>query len=451
MTFPRYPQYKDSGVEWLGEVPAHWTLPKLKHFTKFFGGGTPSRENLSFWNGDIPWVSPKDMKAERIQGAEECITETGLMNSTSSLLPAGMILLVVRSGILKHTIPVAINEVPVALNQDMKALSFDEGSCLNAFFLRWVQGLNAPLLLAWAKQGATVESIEQAYLAESIVPLPPFTEQQTIAAFLDRETAKIDALIAEQQRLIELLKEKRQAVISHAVTKGLNPDAPMKDSGIEWLVEVPAHWEIKRLKFIADVQSGVAKGKDNSRQETIEVPYLRVANVQDGFLDLETVTTIEIPASSLERYLLRVGDVLMNEGGDYDKLGRGHIWNGEIEPCIHQNHVFAIRPRGLSSEWLNEITGSDYAQFYFMTRSKQSTNLASISSTNIMELPVVIPSITEQQQILMSLSDQRNRFDTLTAEAQRAIALLQERRTALISAAVTGKIDVRSFSLKETA
>jgi type I restriction enzyme S subunit len=446
MTFPRYPDYKDSGVEWLGEVPAHWTLPKLKHFTKFFGGGTPSRENLSFWNGDIPWVSPKDMKAERIHGAEECITETGLMNSTSSLMPAGMILLVVRSGILKHTIPVAINDVPAALNQDMKALSFDEGSCLNAFLLRWVQGLNDLLLLVWAKQGATVESIEHAYLAETVVPLPPFTEQQTIANFLDRETAKIDSLIAEQQRLIELLKEKRQTVISHAVTKGLNPETPMKDSGIEWLGEVPAHWEVKRLRFIAEIQSGIAKGKDNSGQETIEVPYLRVANVQDGFLDLESVTTIEIPANSLDRYRLRVGDVLMNEGGDYDKLGRGHIWNGEIEPCIHQNHVFAIRPKSLSSEWLNEITGSDYAQFYFMTHSKQSTNLASISSTNIMELPVVLPPPTEQQQILTAIRNQRIKLDNLTAEAQRAIELLKERRAALISAAVTGKIDVRGLA-----
>jgi type I restriction enzyme, S subunit len=160
MSFPRYECYKDSGVEWLGEVPEHWSLPKLKHFTYFSGGGTPSRDNLSFWNGDIPWVSPKDMKAERIHSAEECITETGLKNSSSSLLPIGMALLVVRSGILKHTIPVAINEVPVALNQDMKALSFAHATCLNTFFLRWVQGLNDLLLLAWAKQGATVESIE---------------------------------------------------------------------------------------------------------------------------------------------------------------------------------------------------------------------------------------------------------------------------------------------------
>jgi type I restriction enzyme S subunit len=287
------------------------------------------------------------------------------------------------------------------------------------------------------------KNISYQQFGQIIVPVIPLPEQTQIAAFLDRETAKIDELVAEQRRLMELLKEKRQAVISHAVTQGLNPDAPMKPSGIEWLGEVPAHWTVIALKRIADVQTGVAKGKDNSSRTTITVPYLRVANVQDGYLDLETVTTIEIPAEDLERYALKPGDVLMNEGGDFDKLGRGHVWDGQIDPCITQNHVFAVRPRQVSSAWLNAVTGSDFAQFYFMTRSKQSTNLASISSTNLMELPVILPPVNEQRAILSFIADQTSRFDTLTAEAQRAIDLLQERRTALISAAVTGQIDVR--------
>jgi hypothetical protein len=146
---------------------------------------------------------------------------------------------------------------------------------------------------------------------------------------------------------------------------------------------------------------------------------------------------------NLRAYALKPGDVLMNEGGDFDKLGRGHVWGGQIDPCITQNHVFAVRPRQVSSEWLNAVTGSDFAQFYFMTRSKQSTNLASISSTNLMELPVILPPVNEQRAILSFIADQTSRLDTLTAEAQRAIDLLQERRTALISATVTGQIDVR--------
>ena len=250
---------------------------------------------------------------------------------------------------------------------------------------------------------------------------------------------------------MKLLAEKRQAVISHAVTKGLNPNAKMQDSGIEWLGEVPAHWEVKRLKFVATVQTGIAKGKDNTGKDLISVPYLRVANVQDGYLDLEDVAIIEIPQESLDRYRLQSGDVLMNEGGDFDKLGRGHVWQCEVDPCIHQNHVFAVRPHSVSSEWLNLVTGTNYAQFYFMTRSKQSTNLASISSTNVMELPVVCPPDDEQATIANLLNSESAQFDLLTTESNRAIALLQERRSALISAAVTGKIDVRQLAEKEDA
>lgn len=179
-SFLKYPAYKDSGVEWLGEVPEHWDLHKLKYIARFSGGGTPSRENLAYWNGDIPWVSPKDMKVEVILGAEESITAEGLQNSTTSLVSPGGILIVVRSGILKHTIPVAINNVEVALNQDMKALRFNPEVALFDFFLRWVQGFNNQLLHVWLKQGATVESIEQEYLSDTTVPMPDIDEQRVI-------------------------------------------------------------------------------------------------------------------------------------------------------------------------------------------------------------------------------------------------------------------------------
>jgi type I restriction enzyme S subunit len=219
----------------------------------------------------------------------------------------------------------------------------------------------------------------------------------------------------------------------------------MKDSGIEWLGEVPEHWEVVALKRVAAVQTGIAKGKDNSGIETIDVPYLRVANVQDGYIDLSEVATIDIPIELLDRYRLQPGDVLMNEGGDFDKLGRGHIWDGQIDPCIHQNHVFAVRPHSMLSSWLNLVTSSDYAQFYFMSKSKQSTNLASISSTNLMELPVTVPPEQEQAQTVDFVYQQVARLDELTREAQSAIILFNERRAALISAAVTGKFDVRGL------
>jgi len=193
-----YPEYRDSGVEWLGELPEPWALVPLKYLARFSGGGTPSRDVTAFWSGDIPWVSPKDMKVKNIGKTEEYLTELGLENSTASLVAKGALLLVVRSGILKHTIPVAMNSVPVALNQDMKALRV-EGRRLSARYLMYVvEGKNNELLQEWAKQGATVESIEQEYLENSEFPVPALREQSVIANFLDHETAKIDTLIEKQ-------------------------------------------------------------------------------------------------------------------------------------------------------------------------------------------------------------------------------------------------------------
>lgn len=421
MSFPRYPKYKDSGVEWLGEVPEHWDVCALKRLVRMQSGESITADSIEE-TGEFP-----------VFGGN------GLRGYTSRFTHDGKFVLIGRQGALCGNINYAsgkfwASEHAVVVSPVHQLEPLWLGEVLRAMNLNQYS-------VAAAQPGLSVDLIGRLGIV-----VPPAAEQAAIAAFLDRETAKIDALIAEQQRLIELLKEKRQAVISHAVTKGLNPEAPMKDSGIEWLGEVPAHWQVIALKRVADVRTGVAKGKDNGSKATVVVPYLRVANVQDGYLDLETVATIEIPADDLARYALRPGDVLMNEGGDFDKLGRGHIWEGQIDPCITQNHVFAVRPRKISSAWLNLVTGSDFAQFYFMTRSKQSTNLASISSTNLMELPVILPPVEEQHEILSFVSSQTFRFDALTTEAQRAIDLLQERRTALISAAVTGQIDVRQLN-----
>lgn len=275
---------------------------------------------------------------------------------------------------------------------------------------------------------------------------PHVEGQKVIANFLDHETTKIDTLIEKQQQLIQLLKEKRQAVISHAVTKGLNPNAPMRDSGVEWLGEVPEHWIVRRLKHTSKLQSGIPKGKDLTGKASISVPMLRVANVQDGFLDLNDVHEMAIEPDQLKRYELEFGDVLMNEGGDNDKLGRGAVWESEIAPCIHQNHVFAIRPFSVEPEWLDLVTRASYAKFHFFRVAKQSTNLASISSTNIKETPLVIPPEKERSEIINYVNQKNDAFEKIEQKCADQISLLQERRTALISAAVTGKIDVRDYA-----
>ncbi|MGO4396177.1 restriction endonuclease subunit S [Variovorax sp. M-6] len=447
MSLPRYSAYKDSGVQWLGEVPTEWGVAPLKRGYGVVGGSTPKSEVEDYWDGKFIWVTPADLSrlaTFEIADSLRKITEQGLQSCGTTIVPRGSIVLSTRAPIGS----LGIAAVELCTNQGCKALVPRSGqlSRFTAYFLSVAtEALNV------RGKGTTFLELSADELAAFRIPSPTTSEQEAVSAFLDRETAKIDALVAEQKRLIALLKEKRQAVISHAVTKGLDPKVPMKDSGVEWLGEVPAHWKTVPLKFVATVQTGIAKGKDNTGKETTTVPYLRVANVQDGYLALDDMASIEIPASDVPRYLLRSGDVLMNEGGDFDKLGRGHIWRAEIEPCIHQNHVFAVRPHGISPEWLNTITGSAYAQFYFMTRSKQSTNLASISSSNIMDLPIVLPPIAEQVAILDFIGRQAAQLDELSQQAQTAVGLLQERRTALISAAVTGKIDVRGAVTEEVA
>ncbi len=208
---------KDSGVEWLGEVPAHWGLRPLKYQCRFSGGGTPSKENLEYWNGEIPWVSPKDMKKFWISDAEDKITEIAVRESSTNIVPPGALLMVVRSGILQRTLPVAINTAPVALNQDMKALRFEvEGMAEFVAFL--IAGFEHSVLLAWRKQGATVESIEHEYLANAIIPIPPLEEVEEILNEIRVSEAKFDALARESASLVVSLQERRSALISAAVT-----------------------------------------------------------------------------------------------------------------------------------------------------------------------------------------------------------------------------------------
>lgn len=207
---------------------------------------------------------------------------------------------------------------------------------------------------------------------------------------------------------------------------------------------MPEHWAVGKLRWQAKLQGGVALGRDLTEANTVLLPYLRVANVQDGYVDLDEVKRIEFLVSEVERYLLSPGDVLMNEGGDSDKLGRGTVWDGAINPCVHQNHVFAIRSSvHLTPEWLALFTASFGDKSYFFLRSKQSTNLASISASNIKDIHLPLPPTDEQRAICGSVGEMTGRYDDLILTTQRSIHLLAEHRSALITAAVTGQIDAR--------
>ena len=231
------------------------------------------------------------------------------------------------------------------------------------------------------------------------IPLPPLSEQRAIARVLRVVQGAKEAT----EQVAAAARDLKKSMMHRLFAYGPATGAPNDDGRIETeFGEVPAHWEIQALSECGVIQSGVAKGRRLGSSETVEVPYLRVANVQDGFLDLQEIKTMSLRADELSRYALRSGDVLLTEGGDFDKLGRGYIWRGQIDPCVHQNHIFAVRPdpTKASPEYLSYLVQSPYARRYFLKVAHRTTNLASINKTKLGDFPVLLAPPEEQALVV---------------------------------------------------
>jgi type I restriction enzyme S subunit len=284
-----------------------------------------------------------------------------------------------------------------------------------------------------------------------MIPVPPQDEQQQISRYLDWQTSKINQFIKAKKKLIALLKEQKQNIINEAVTKGINQDVEMKDSGVAWLGNVPEHWNVLPIKRFVVLQNGITLGANYYGQEAIEKPYLRVANVQNGHFDLRVVKTISIPVSDVFRYLLRAGDVLITEGGDLDKLGRGEVWEDQVEGCLHQNHIFCVRTNEdiMLPKYLSIILNARPGREYFMLTAKKTTNLASTNSSKVKAFHTTVPPLEEQEAIVRHIEKETALIDKTIARTEREIELIQEYRIRLVSDAVTGKIDVRSVEIPD--
>jgi type I restriction enzyme S subunit len=441
MSFARYPTYKDSGVEWLGEVPGHWDVKKFRHLfresaEKIEDEVVGPMLSVSGYRG----IEVKEYDDEnRRRSAEESvgyrIVRVGqLVVNTMWLNYAGL-------GVSAHE-----GHVSPAYRSYWIATDLNRGF-VHHLLRSGLYVLGYTRLLTGVRPNSLQMSRDD--LMEFPVLVPTREEQTHIAAFLDRETAKIDALVAEQQRLIELLKEKRQAVISHAVTKGLNPEAPMKDSGIEWLGEVPAHWEVRRVKTVSSFTTSGPRGWSERISEAGSL------FVQSG--DLNATLGIEFSQckrvdvgddAEATRTKLGSGDVVVCITGA--KTGNVAVATNVSEDAYVNQHLCLIRPTAdISARFLGALLKSDVGQTYF--EFSQYGLKQGLSLEDVREAPVPLPPHSEQVSIEGHLLALTAKFDTLTAEAQRAIDLLQERRTALISAAVTGQIDVRPAAERVSA
>jgi|694.fasta_scaffold46415_4 type I restriction enzyme S subunit len=415
MSFPRYPAYKPSGVEWLGEVPEHWTLAPLKKL-------------LDIQNGS-------DYKAVETKDGYPVIGSGGPFAFASQYHYEGESVLLGRKGTIDR--PLYVRERFWAVDTMYWSKIRDGAHGRFAFYT------SQCIPFQYYSTNTALPSMTKSLLGSHIVAVPCETEQGAIATFLDHETAKIDALIAEQQRLIELLQEKRQAVISHAVTKGLNPDAPMKDSGVEWLGEVPEHWDVKSCRNIASIGRGASpRPAGDSRYFGGDfIPWVTVAEITKDcsmwLCSTEQYLTEEGAANST---VFSSGTVIYSNSGA--TLGVPKIL--KIDCCANDGVVgfrgldLSLKPEFLY-HFLWQLTDS------IREWAKQGQGQPNLNTEIIKSIKIPLPPLEEQVDILRKLDEDLFVFDSLVSEADKAQFLLGERRSALISAAVTGQIDVRGL------
>ncbi len=438
MSFPKYEAYKDSGVEWLGEVPKNWIVKKLGFVGEAIIG-------LTYSPDDVVDEGLLVLRSSNVQNGMISLHDNVFVDKAvpqKLIVKEGDILICSRNGsrdlIGKNAL----------IDKDSEGMTF--GAFMTIYrsqinqFLFWVFNSYIFSAQSGSFMTSTVNQLTTGTLNSFLVPVPSLREQTQIARFLDHETARIDALIAEQQRLIELLKEKRQAVISHAVTKGLDPTAPMKDSGVEWLGEVPAHWEMSRIGWQCLVGNGCTPSRDKlDYWENGDYPWLNSSKVNlervleaDQFVTQKALKECPLP-------IVNPGTVLIAITGEGKTRGMTTIT--EIEATINQ-HLAFIEHRGknLSHEFLHDWLSANYARIRHESEGWGSTK-AAITCSDIRSFPLPLPPIDEQESIRRFIQEKLSLLNNLISQSKENMRLLQERRSALISAAVTGKIDVRGW------
>jgi type I restriction enzyme S subunit len=442
-----YPAYKDSGIEWLGNIPAHWDSLSISRVTLSrcdgpFGTGLKSEHY--FADGvrvirlqNIGWT--KFVDDDRAYIDDKYALELG----DHSVMPND--LLIAGLGDERHPVGracIAPDDIgPAMVKADCFRFRLDRRRIFPPF-AAYQLSATAVALAGSLSTGSTRARMNLTATASRKIALPPCDEQHTVAAFLDRETAKIDALVAKKERLIELLQEKRTALITRAVTKGLDPNVPMKDSGVEWLGVIPAHWQVRRIAMAAVKITNGFVGPTRDILVNDGVRYLQSLHIKDGAIDFERRPYFVESEWSRQhaKSLLSEGDVLVVQTGD---IGQAAAVPREFAGCnCHALIIIRLESTLGVGEWLARALLSDYGQ-NALTWSKTGALHPHLECGHAREIRVAFPPMDEQRIILEQLAGELNQIDAMIAKVRDAITRLSEFRMAIISAAVTGKIDVR--------
>ena len=429
---------KDSGIEWIGEIPEGWTKNKVIRLFDTIGSGTTPKNITS----DFPvvnWIQSGDITGSFMPACKNVIS-ANLLSQYSALkvYPAPFIIIAMYGASVGNA---SISLIDGCVNQACCVLSSPSCNVHYAFYvIKSAQSYLVRKAVGGGQPNISQETIKQLWL-----PIPPLSTQDIIIRNLDATCSKIDDLLISVRSSIEEYKKLKQAVITHAVTKGVRGEREMKDSGVEWIGELPKEWRKTQLRHCATIKSGITLGKSYSKDTIlIERPYLRVANVQGGYVDLNDLATIEVTPDEDLKYRLHSGDVLMTEGGDRDKLGRGCVWHGEIEPCLHQNHVFAVQTNEtiLLPEFLEYLTASDVGRSYFDVTAIKTTNLACTSSSKVLAFTIPLPPIEEQIEIVKFIKKRSLELNKLIMKKELLVQELESYKKSLIYEVVTGKREV---------
>lgn len=472
-------------------VPEGWSIATIMDIATASGGGTPSKSDASYWsNGTVPWVSPKDMKVFLVTASEDSVTAKALERLT--LIPQDSVLVVVRSGILSRTLPVAINQVPVTVNQDMRAFVPEPG--ISAHYVAWqFVSRERDILDQCAKDGTTVASIEGPSLAAYPLTLAPEKEQTRIVEKLEELLSDLDAGVAELKAAQRKLAQYRQSLLKAAVEGALTADwrntranitgpqetgaellqrilterrdrweakqlakfaeqgkTPPKDWQSKYVEPVapdstdlpalPAGWVWASLDMLCEIQGGIQKQPSRAPVAN-KYPFLRVANVARGELKLDQIHEIELFDGELDRLALRKGDLLIVEGnGSLSEIGRCALWDGSIENAVHQNHLIRARPVIVTSEfveaWLNSLRGIEK-----MTKLAATTSgLYTLSVGKISKVPVPLPPPGEQIEITEILSITLSEQDHQTNAIALSLKQSSAQRKNILKAAFAGQL-----------
>lgn len=452
MSFPKHKEYKCSGLDWFARVPSHWEVSRFPYAIHFQEG--PGIMASDFYDVGVPLIRVSGVQDRwvTLEGCNHLSPEKVAETWDHFRLEEGDLVISASAsmGTVSEVGPESVGSIPYTglirlwPNPDRSTKDFIRAIVVSDLFAKQIDVLKA---------GATIQHFGPTHLRQIRIALPPLDEQQAIASFLDVETSKIDALVSEQRRLIELLQEKRQAVISHAVTKGLNPNVPMKPSGIEWLGDVPEHWKNGRLSHLIDTRKGVAFKADDFTDQGVDV--VKASDIKE--LTIRTPSTF-LPSAFVSEYpkaVLNANELVLSTVGSTPEVRNsavgqlGRVPDSLAGSLLNQNTVvFSPNEEILANSFLYYLIQTTGYRDHLDLHAHGAANQASLNVSDMLRVQIPLPAPTEQAEIAGYLDRNMSLMDALSAEAERAIALLQERRTALISAAVTGKIDVREFALE---